>query len=256
MAGQDNSILTTGQVAKLCSVSPDTVLKWIKSGKIDATRTVGGHYRVQRDAIARLVCTQEELIAQVSSSQKRRRRFHFCWEYFAGQGEMDKNCLKCVVYRTKSIHCWEISDLSSKHGFAGIYCKSSCEDCPYRKNQISRPFNIIIVTDNRRLKSTLSDQGEDSGFIAHFASCEYECSSLVDKFRPDYVVLDDSCFEKDGFEELCNHILKDPRIPHAKIILVADSPQSILKNDSRVFKRVKKPLTARKLEHCILDHED
>ena len=43
-------MLSTGKVAKLLSVTPDTVLKWIKNGQLPATRTAGGHYRIaQRD---------------------------------------------------------------------------------------------------------------------------------------------------------------------------------------------------------------
>ncbi|MBW1878690.1 MAG: helix-turn-helix domain-containing protein, partial [Deltaproteobacteria bacterium] len=38
--------LSTGQAANLLSVTADTVLKWIKKGKIPATRTAGGPYRV------------------------------------------------------------------------------------------------------------------------------------------------------------------------------------------------------------------
>jgi len=46
MAAERKGLLTTGQAAKLCAVTPDTVLKWIKKGRLAATRTAGGHYRV------------------------------------------------------------------------------------------------------------------------------------------------------------------------------------------------------------------
>ena len=41
-------MLSTGKVAKLRSVTPDTVLKWIKGGQLPAIRTAGGHYRIAR----------------------------------------------------------------------------------------------------------------------------------------------------------------------------------------------------------------
>ena len=41
--------LTTGDVAKYCHVTPIGVKKWIRSGKLKAYRTPGGHYRINRD---------------------------------------------------------------------------------------------------------------------------------------------------------------------------------------------------------------
>ena len=52
-------LLTTGKAARLCSVKPDTVLKWIKKGVLPATRTIGGHYRVEEQDLLR-VLSQED----------------------------------------------------------------------------------------------------------------------------------------------------------------------------------------------------
>ncbi len=40
---------TTGEIAAFCSVTINAVKKWISTGKLDAYRTPGGHYRVRRD---------------------------------------------------------------------------------------------------------------------------------------------------------------------------------------------------------------
>ncbi len=40
---------TTSEVARYCAVTNDGVLKWIKSGKLRAFATPGGHYRVTSD---------------------------------------------------------------------------------------------------------------------------------------------------------------------------------------------------------------
>jgi excisionase family DNA binding protein len=48
-------LYSTFQAAKVLGVSPDTVLKWIKAGKLPASRTLGGHYRIRRDTIAELL---------------------------------------------------------------------------------------------------------------------------------------------------------------------------------------------------------
>ena len=40
---------TTSEVARYCAVTNDGVLKWIKSGKLRAFSTPGGHYRVSSE---------------------------------------------------------------------------------------------------------------------------------------------------------------------------------------------------------------
>jgi excisionase family DNA binding protein len=42
----DRRFFTTSEVARYCAVTNDGVLKWIKSGKLRAFSTPGGHYRV------------------------------------------------------------------------------------------------------------------------------------------------------------------------------------------------------------------
>lgn len=50
-------IFSTHDVARICSVTPMTVIRWIEDGRLPASRTAGGHRRVQRsdlDAFCRL----------------------------------------------------------------------------------------------------------------------------------------------------------------------------------------------------------
>ena len=44
--GADRRFFTTSEVARYCAVTNDGVLKWIKSGKLRAFSTPGGHYRI------------------------------------------------------------------------------------------------------------------------------------------------------------------------------------------------------------------
>jgi excisionase family DNA binding protein len=45
----ERRFFTTSEVARYCAVTNDGVLKWIKSGKLRAFSTPGGHYRVTAD---------------------------------------------------------------------------------------------------------------------------------------------------------------------------------------------------------------
>jgi excisionase family DNA binding protein len=58
MSGSENDLahlewFTTGQIAKHCHVTPETVANWIKKGRLKAGTTPGGHYRVFREELVR-----------------------------------------------------------------------------------------------------------------------------------------------------------------------------------------------------------
>ncbi|MBI1845603.1 MAG: response regulator [Candidatus Rokubacteria bacterium] len=51
---RDERYLTTGQVAEALQVSPVSVKKWIKQGKLRAARTPGGHFRIAAEDLRAL----------------------------------------------------------------------------------------------------------------------------------------------------------------------------------------------------------
>ncbi len=44
-----NKIITINEAAEFCNVSRATIWRWIKSGKIKAAKTAGGHHRIDHD---------------------------------------------------------------------------------------------------------------------------------------------------------------------------------------------------------------
>ncbi len=54
--------LKTAEVAELLHVSPKTVTRWAKDGKLPHSRTLGGHRRFPGEAITKLA---EELIESI-----------------------------------------------------------------------------------------------------------------------------------------------------------------------------------------------
>ena len=46
---QNNNIFTIPQAAKHCSISRVTLWRWVKSGKLKAFLTPGGHYKIRKD---------------------------------------------------------------------------------------------------------------------------------------------------------------------------------------------------------------
>ena len=69
----NNRRLTTGDVMKYCQVSRSTVLKWIKSEKLEAYVLPDGQYRVTREALIDFLTAYKmpvdgELVRQASES--------------------------------------------------------------------------------------------------------------------------------------------------------------------------------------------
>ena len=72
--GQNKGWLTVGRVAEHCLVTPTTVRRWIKGGKLSALRVPSGHYRVSiadfRDFLERYhIPVREELFESESEKE-------------------------------------------------------------------------------------------------------------------------------------------------------------------------------------------
>jgi len=52
---EDKRYFTTGEVARLLGVSAFAVWTWIRNKKIRAIKTPGGHYRIPREELERLL---------------------------------------------------------------------------------------------------------------------------------------------------------------------------------------------------------
>lgn len=54
MTARDDRLLLPAEVAKLFGVSPATVTRWAKEGKLDVVRTLGGHRRFRATQVEQL----------------------------------------------------------------------------------------------------------------------------------------------------------------------------------------------------------
>jgi excisionase family DNA binding protein len=52
---EEKKFLTTGEVAKMLGVTPLTVWRWCKEGKIKAIRTAGGQYRIPAEEVKKIL---------------------------------------------------------------------------------------------------------------------------------------------------------------------------------------------------------
>jgi excisionase family DNA binding protein len=55
MAMREKAVFTTFEAAKLCHVSPLSIINWVNAGRLPAFRTPGGHRRIRREDLARFM---------------------------------------------------------------------------------------------------------------------------------------------------------------------------------------------------------
>jgi excisionase family DNA binding protein len=51
---ESTDVLTTSEVSRLLGVSPNTVTRWAREGRLPCRLTLGGHHRFERDVIEHL----------------------------------------------------------------------------------------------------------------------------------------------------------------------------------------------------------
>jgi len=54
LTGEDDRLLTPGEVASIFRVDPKTVTRWAAAGRLDSIRTPGGHRRFRESQIVAL----------------------------------------------------------------------------------------------------------------------------------------------------------------------------------------------------------
>jgi excisionase family DNA binding protein len=68
-----DALLTRSDVARLLGVSPTTVTRWARQGRIDSRLTLGGHHRFERSVVeeVRTRMSGREPLAVVSGGRGR-----------------------------------------------------------------------------------------------------------------------------------------------------------------------------------------
>ena len=242
----EEKYLTTGETAKLCSVTPDTVLKWVRAGKVPAQRTPGGHNRIPVSALTALTrrsaLSREQRLGDPA--------YQFCWEFHSTGGMIQDGCQKCIVYRSRSRRCYEMTNLPSGAGYVGLYCTGNCDVCEYFKMVRGQRPNVLVITDRASLRESLQDSSAEADFNLKVADCEYRCSMLVERFRPDYVVIDCAIgAERSG--EFARLLYEDSRIPFVRIVLAGQRKALPKECDREIYALIGQNFTIATLSQLI-----
>ncbi len=243
----DKEYLTTGEAADICAVTPNAVLKWVRAGKIPASRTPGGHHRIPRAAINKILEGEQ---TELTTERIEGEPFQYCWEFNARGGKIQEGCSQCIVYRSRSGRCFEMARLPVEAGHSRLFCQKSCEECEYYEMIKDRRANVMIITNQSDVRMELEENSLRYNLNFKLSDCEYKCSMLIESFRPDYIVLDCS-LGPERSRDLINHLNEDPRIPFARLVLVGDKDSFPDGCDRMVFAFIRRPLKIAVLQNLI-----
>jgi len=242
--------MTTGEVAKLCGVTPDAVLKWIKAGKLPATRTPGGHFRVSR-----ATCSAKGLgespheepqqatpVTTPANTEESR-----CWEFFGTDGKPKDACLKCVVFVAGARHCYKLAELGTQTGHKRNFCgKDDCEPCSFYRASHGMTTAVLVVTRDDALTRRLENDIDHSRITLQVARSGYDASIAIAAFHPTLVVLDSDVPEvREG--QLPESIMRDERVPGAAVfVAMREGDEVTVDRDSAPT--IEAPFSARQVE--------
>ncbi|MBN2328661.1 MAG: helix-turn-helix domain-containing protein [Candidatus Omnitrophica bacterium] len=118
--------LTTGQAARYCFVSSDTIANWIKADCLPAQRTVGGQFRILVDDLHHFM-RRHGMSTDLLDQELETRCY--CWESHSGCGKPtpDSKCERCPVFQSMAFNCFYLRSLIPK---AEWLC-SNCNECAY-----------------------------------------------------------------------------------------------------------------------------
>jgi excisionase family DNA binding protein len=242
------SHLSTGKAAKALSVTPDTILKWIKSGKLDASRTAGGHYRIHPGEIEKLKFAAPPPLANRAESAAN-RVMPYCWEYNNAR-ESSKACKECIVYQTHTQRCYELIKFAAEIGHKKLFCAGGCWNCQYFHNVCEEATGLLFVTNDEALGASLKKEAESRKFKIEIADCGYACSALVEQFRPDYILVDCG-MGKEAVRHMIRHLMEDSRIPRIRVILAGDKEEIPDGCNSHTFTHIEKPFGIEDVTECL-----
>ena len=120
---------STGQAARFCYVTSETILNWIHGSRLKAQRTAGGQFRIRMEDLHEFM-VQNGMDTALLDEEKDIQPY--CWEYHCqisaryGSPSLEV-CDGCLVHRSGTLRCWEL------HGLLPVTQRrfETCEECDY-----------------------------------------------------------------------------------------------------------------------------
>jgi excisionase family DNA binding protein len=243
------SYFTTSQAARLLSVSPDTVLKWVKAGKLASYRTPGGHYRIPAQAVSSLLPEGDTRSSDVEHASEEPGFVH-CWEARADESGVLEACRECPSFTSRARRCYELRADPEAFAKLGLDCPADCADCNVYHLTRDRDRSVLVVSRHEGWTDKLNAQARAHDLELEIATSEYHCGALLEVFRPDYIVIDRS-FGASRTREICRHLREDSRLPLPRIVLTSRQARWDAECEGEVCGWIRKPFTMERLGKYI-----
>lgn len=242
--------LSTGEAARMCSVKPDTVLKWIRKGKIQALRTAGGHFRIRKEELQPFITVTDAAEVQVLSQEDSPKVR--CWDFRVEGGKPDRRCLSCIVFRAQAQKCFVIAESGCSYEMNCVFCSTgSCDSCDYYKYATVSKRKVLVVSKNIDYEKD-PDVLLNEKFEIRSATSGFEAASRMHFTLPDVIVVDQEIFETVG-KEILTFVVENPRCHGISVLhgtteaFVDDSPEVInLSSASSLLETLE--------QHALLDN--
>ncbi len=243
------SHFTTTQAARLLSVSSDTVLKWVKAGKLASYRTPGGHHRIPAEAVTALLPGDD---AAGTSPPDGSDHLH-CWDARAHDGGPDPACRDCPAYASRARRCHELRDDPVTFARLELDCDSDCPACEvYRLTRDRRP-GVLMVSRSGAWMRRLAEAAAGADLELEVVDSAYACAAALERFRPDFVVLD-AALGAARTREIRRHLVADPRLPLPRVVLASRRPRWDETCARDLCGWIRKPFDLDRLEHFLDGH--
>lgn len=244
----DKAYFSTGEVASYCGVTPNAVFKWVQEGKIAANRTPGGHIRISRLSLQNFLKGKRSKASLLNRS----RIYQYCWEFHSRFGRIQDNCRKCIVYKSRANRCYELVKFADEIGHSKVYCVNSCHECDYYDMVHGELFKILVITESNDMKRTFQNYSNENECSVLFAENEYQCSTIIESYRPDYIIIDcrdinNTNKNSEFYQAFIENISNDLRIPLAHIIIVGKTSLCTTDSNDRISSYVEEPFSVKAL---------
>ncbi|UCC79526.1 MAG: hypothetical protein JSW64_14870, partial [Candidatus Zixiibacteriota bacterium] len=100
------------------------------------------------------------------------------------------------------------------------------------------------------LTNSIKESGSKTSYNLEFADCEYACSAVVSRFRPDFAFIDCSLGSRTS-RDITFHLSQDPRVPFVKVVLAGSGDEYPRECDKQVFARIERPFGILDIKECI-----
>ena len=132
--------VSTGQAARCCFVTSDTIVNWIKAGLLKAQRTAGGQYRIMVDDLKAFMKSRGMSTALLEPDPGPRPQ---CWQFHASlKPQQDSDvpaCSECVVKHLGVLNCFKLMGMHPGPG----HRHQDCEDCEYFRQWSKNDANQV-----------------------------------------------------------------------------------------------------------------